>query len=154
MHASLYFHHPRSTTLIYSTTFFGLLLAPSTGLSLSMTSEIASALLRFAFLGAGTVGNSASPPAKYRTLSNELHIVIMRQSAHLSASKTILPTMLRYMIEVHFAGESLKDDGRDLNATKALDVSSCSANWKVRLYHRAYPVSDIDRERGFDVHHK
>jgi len=74
MHASLYFHYPRSA-LLYSATFFVLLLAPSTGLALSITSEIASALLRFAFLGVGAVGNSASPPAKYRTLSIELYIL-------------------------------------------------------------------------------
>jgi hypothetical protein len=42
-------------------------------------------------------------------------------AADLRASKTIRPTILIYMIKVHFAGESLSEEGRTLKATKALD---------------------------------
>jgi hypothetical protein len=107
-------------SLIYSTTFFVRLLTPS---AVSLIDSEVLSTFRLIFLGSGMAGNSASPPAKYRTLLVSLTLVLMTMT-YLRASKTIRPTILIYMIQVHFAGESLKEEGRDLKATKALIISS------------------------------
>jgi hypothetical protein len=109
-------------SLFYSTTFFVRRLAPS---AVSLIDSVVVSTFRLIFLGSGMVGNSASPPTKYRTLliSPSLALVI---KTCLRANKTIRPTMLIYMIQVHFAGESLKEEGRDLKATNALSISSVS----------------------------
>jgi len=44
------------------------------------------------------------------------------------------------MIQVHFAGESLKEEGRGLNATKALCISSVSPGVS-SAHHKAYFIS-------------
>jgi hypothetical protein len=105
--------------LIHSTTFFVRRLAPS-AVSL-IDSEVVSTF-RLIFLGSGMAGNSASPPAKYRTLFVSSSLIMIKMTC-LRASKTIRPTILIYMIQVHFAGESLKEEGRCLKATNALHIS-------------------------------
>ena len=107
-------------SLFYSTAFFVRLLTPS---AVSLIDSVVVSTFRLIFFGSGTVGSSASPPAKYRTLFIRSSLILEKMTC-LRASRTIRPTMLIYMIQVHFAGESLKEEGRGLNATKALIISS------------------------------
>lgn len=59
MHVMLYFSSD------YSVTFLVRLRAPS---AVSLIDSEVDSTLRLIFFGSGMVGNSASPPAKYRTL--------------------------------------------------------------------------------------
>ena len=137
-------------SLIYSTAFFVRRLAPS-ALSL-IDSEVVSTF-RLIFFGSGMVGSSASPPAKYRTLFISSAEVLM-MITHLRASKTIRPTILIYMIQVHFAGESLKEDGRGLKATKALHISfyEQTREWEKHTIEPA--LSALIRYKRLNLHHK